>query len=161
MMDIRVGNGFDVHAFEEGDGIVLCGVFIPFERALKGHSDADVAMHALTDAILGALAEGDIGAHFPPSDARWKGAASRIFLAEAARLAAERGARITHCDLTIICEAPRLRRHIGRMRENLALVLGIDAGRVSVKATTTEKLGFPGRGEGIAALATATLVLAE
>ena len=157
-MDIRVGNGFDVHAFEAGEGVILCGVFIPHGRALKGHSDADVAMHALTDAILGALAEGDIGAHFPPSDARWKGAASRIFLAEAARLAAERGARISHCDLTIICEAPRLRPHIAQMRENLAHILGIGVERVSVKATTTEKLGFPGRGEGIAALATATLI---
>ena len=161
MMDIRLGNGFDVHAFTDGDHVILCGVKIPHGRALKGHSDADVAMHALTDAILGALAEGDIGAHFPPSDPKWKGADSAIFLQKAAALAKERGGRITHCDLTIICEAPRLRPHIAAMRENLARILGIGAGRVSVKATTTEKLGFTGREEGIAALATAAIVIGE
>ncbi len=161
MMDIRLGNGFDVHAFTEGDHVTLCGLHIPHARALKGHSDADVAMHALTDAILGAIAEGDIGAHFPPSDERWKGADSAIFLKEAARLAAEKGGRISNCDITIICEAPRLRGHIPAMRENLAAILGVDVSRVSVKATTTEKLGFTGREEGIAALATAAIIIGE
>jgi len=156
--DMRVGNGFDVHAFEAGDHVILCGVEIAHERGLKGHSDADVAMHALTDAILGALAEGDIGTHFPPSDPRWKGASSRIFLQEAAALAKKRGGRITHCDVTIICEAPRLRPHIAAMRESLAGILHIAIDRISVKATTTEQLGFTGRGEGIAALATATVI---
>ena len=156
--DARTGNGFDVHAFEAGDHVILCGIRIGHEKGLKGHSDADVAMHALTDAILGALAEGDIGAHFPPSDPRWKGASSRIFLQEAAALAAKRGGRITHCDVTIICEAPKLRPHIAAMRHSLAEVLKLDVTRVSVKATTTERLGFTGRKEGIAALATATVI---
>ncbi len=161
MTDIRLGNGFDVHAFTGGDHVILCGVRIPHSRGLKGHSDADVAMHALTDAILGALAEGDIGAHFPPSDPKWKGADSSLFLKRAAALTAEHGGRITHCDVTIICEAPRLRPHVPAMRGNLARILGIGTGRVSVKATTTEKLGFTGRSEGIAALATAAIVIGE
>jgi 2-C-methyl-D-erythritol 4-phosphate cytidylyltransferase/2-C-methyl-D-erythritol 2,4-cyclodiphosphate synthase len=156
--DVRTGNGFDVHAFAPGDHVILCGVKIPHEAALAGHSDADVAMHALTDAILGALAEGDIGRHFPPSDARWKGAPSRTFLKKAAALARARGGVITHCDVTIVCEAPKLAPHVPAMRENIAAILGIDAARVSVKATTTEGLGFTGRREGIAALATATVV---
>ena len=160
-MDIRLGNGFDVHAFEKGDHVILCGVRIAHDRALKGHSDADVAMHALTDAILGALAEGDIGAHFPPSDARWKGAPSSIFLQKAAGLATARGGRIANCDVTIICERPRLRPHIAAMRENLAAILKVDASRVSVKATTTEQLGFTGREEGIAALATAAIIIGD
>ncbi len=159
MIDVRTGNGFDVHAFEAGDHVILCGVRIPHEKGLKGHSDADVAMHALTDAILGALAEGDIGAHFPPSDPRWKGAPSRLFLEKAADLVRARGGRITHCDITIVCERPRLRPHIPAMRESLAAILGLETGRISVKATTTERLGFTGREEGIAALATATIVL--
>ncbi len=158
MTDVRVGNGFDVHAFMHGDHVTLCGVKIPHDRALKGHSDADVAMHALTDAILGALGEGDIGAHFPPSQEQWKGAPSSIFLREAARLAAQEGGRINHCDITIICEAPKLRPHVLAMRENLARILGMDTRRVSVKATTTEQLGFTGRKEGIAAMATATVL---
>ncbi len=158
MTDVRVGNGFDVHAFTHGGHVILCGVKIPHDKALKGHSDADVAMHALTDAILGALGEGDIGAHFPPSQAQWKGAPSAIFLQEAARLAAQKGGRINHCDITIICEAPKLRPHIAAMRDNLAGILGMEASRVSIKATTTEKLGFTGREEGIAALATATVL---
>ncbi len=160
-MDIRLGNGFDVHAFEKGDHVILCGVRIAHDRALKGHSDADVAMHALTDAILGALAEGDIGAHFPPSDARWKGAPSSIFLRKAAELVRARGGRIANCDLTIICERPRLRPHIAAMRENLAAILKVEASRVSVKATTTEQLGFTGREEGIAALATAAIIIGD
>ena len=157
-MDIRCGNGFDVHAFEPGDSVTLCGVRIPFDRALKGHSDADVGMHALTDAIYGALAEGDIGRHFPPSDPQWKGAASDIFLRHAAGRVAARGYRLTHADVTLICEAPKIGPHATAMAEVLAGILGVEPGRVSVKATTTERLGFAGRGEGIAALATATLV---
>jgi len=161
MIDIRTGNGFDVHAFTEGDHVTLCGVTIPHDKALKGHSDADVAIHALVDAILGALAEGDIGAHFPPSDDRWKGAPSRLFLEHAVKLAAGRNGRVNHCDLTIICERPRLRPHVEAMRRNIAAMCGIEPGRVSVKATTSEKLGFTGRGEGIAALATATIIIGE
>ena len=156
--DIRVGNGFDVHAFTQGDHVILCGVRIPHDAALAGHSDADVAMHALTDALLGALAAGDIGQHFPPSDPQWKGAPSRIFLQKAAELVRERGGVISHCDVTIVCEAPKLKPHVPAMRANLATILGIDVSRVSVKATTTEGLGFTGRREGIAALATATVV---
>ena len=159
-MDVRVGNGYDVHAFTTGDHVWLCGVKVPHDKALLGHSDADVAMHALTDAIYGALAEGDIGRHFPPSDPQWKGAASEIFLAHAARLAAERGFRITNADVTIVCERPKVGPHAGAMMENLARILGIEVTRVSVKATTSERLGFTGREEGIAALATATLVTA-
>ena len=158
MIDVRTGNGFDVHAFTEGDHVMLCGVRIAHERGLAGHSDADVALHALTDALLGCVAAGDIGSHFPPSDARWKGAASRLFVEHARDLITGQGGAITHCDITIICEAPRLRAHIEAMRASVADMLGVDASRVSVKATTTEKLGFAGRGEGIAALATATVV---
>lgn len=157
-MDIRVGNGFDVHAFDRGDQVMLCGVSIPFEKGLKGHSDADVAMHAVTDAIYGALAEGDIGQHFPPSDPQWKGAASDIFLRHAVDRAKERGYKITHVDCTLICEHPKIGPHAGAMRQSLAEIASMPTDRVSVKATTSEKLGFTGRGEGIAALATATLV---
>jgi 2-C-methyl-D-erythritol 4-phosphate cytidylyltransferase/2-C-methyl-D-erythritol 2,4-cyclodiphosphate synthase len=159
-LDIRTGNGFDVHRFGPGGSVWLCGVEIPHSHGLVGHSDADVGMHALTDAIYGALAEGDIGRHFPPSDPQWKGAASEIFLAHAAALARERGFAITHCDVTLICEAPKIGPHAGAMRAELARIIGIDAGRVSVKATTSEELGFTGRREGIAAMATATLVQA-
>jgi 2-C-methyl-D-erythritol 4-phosphate cytidylyltransferase/2-C-methyl-D-erythritol 2,4-cyclodiphosphate synthase len=157
-MDIRTGNGFDVHAFGPGDHVWLCGVRVPHGAALTGHSDADVGMHALTDAIYGALAEGDIGRHFPPSDPQWKGADSRVFLAHAAARAAARGFRITHVDVTLICERPKVGPHAGAMAAALAGVLGIAADRISVKATTSERLGFTGREEGIAALATATLV---
>ena len=157
-LDVRLGNGFDVHAFCEGDHVTLCGVRVAHGRGLLGHSDADVAMHALTDAIYGALAEGDIGRHFPPSDAQWKGAASRIFLAHAARLAAERGYRMSNVDVTIICEEPKIGPHAAAMQAELARVLDLDGGRISVKATTSEGLGFTGRREGIAALASATLV---
>ncbi len=157
--DVRVGNGFDVHAFTEGDHVILCGVRIPHEKGLKGHSDADVAMHALTDALFGALAAGDIGAHFPPSDPQWKGAPSDIFLRHAMEMVKERKGRISHCDITIICERPRLRPYIEEMRTILASILNLDIARISVKATTTERLGFTGREEGIAALATATIIL--
>ena len=157
-MDIRTGNGFDVHAFGPGDRVTLCGVAIPFERGLIGHSDADVGMHALTDAIFGALAEGDIGQWFPPSDPAWRGAASEIFLRKAVSRAADRGFAVTHLDCTLVCEAPKIGPLAAAMRDRLAAIAGIDADRVSVKATTSERLGFTGRGEGIAALATATLV---
>ena len=157
-MDVRTGNGFDVHAFCPGDHVMLCGVAVPHDRGLLGHSDADVGMHALTDAIYGALAAGDIGRHFPPSDPQWKGAASEIFLAHAARLAAERGYRITAADVTLLCERPKIGPHAIAMQRELSRILGIPEDRVSVKATTTERLGFTGREEGIAALATATLV---
>ncbi len=157
-MDIRTGNGFDVHAFTEGDHVWLCGVRVPHDRALLGHSDADVGMHALTDAIYGALAQGDIGRHFPPSDPQWKGAASHIFLRHAADLAHAHGFAISHCDVTLICERPKVGPHADAMRAALAGIIGIDMARVSVKATTSERLGFTGREEGIAAIATATLV---
>jgi len=157
-LDIRTGNGFDVHAFTTGDHVVLCGHRIAHDRGLAGHSDADVGLHALTDAIFGALAEGDIGQWFPPTDPQWKGADSAIFLQKAATRAAERGFSITHLDCTLICEFPKIGPHINAMRQVIARICGIDMGRVSVKATTTERLGFAGRGEGIAALATATLV---
>ena len=157
-MDIRVGNGFDVHRFEPGDHVWLCGVKVPFTQGLNGHSDADVGMHAVTDAIYGALAMGDIGQHFPPSDPQWKGAASHIFLTHAVDLARTQGFTLTHVDCTLICEAPKIAPHAAAMRAEMARILGIDPTCVSVKATTSEQLGFTGRGEGIAAMATATLV---
>lgn len=157
--EYRTGHGFDVHAFEDGDAVILCGVSVPHTQKLKGHSDADVAIHTLTDAILGAIADGDIGAHFPPSDPQWKGAASDIFLKRACQLVADRNGQITHCDITVICELPKLRPHIDAMRNSLANIMNLDADRISVKATTSEKLGFTGRGEGIAAMATATVRL--
>lgn len=157
-MDIRVGNGFDVHAFTEGQGVWLCGVRVPHTKALLGHSDADVGMHALTDAIYGALAEGDIGVHFPPSDPQWKGAESQIFLRHAMQRVQERGFSLSNCDVTLICERPKVGPHQGEMRAALAEIMGVEIERISVKATTSEKLGFTGREEGIAALATATLV---
>ncbi|MGF6860900.1 2-C-methyl-D-erythritol 4-phosphate cytidylyltransferase/2-C-methyl-D-erythritol 2,4-cyclodiphosphate synthase [Rhodobacteraceae bacterium MBR-64] len=157
-MDIRTGNGFDVHRFGPGDHLWLCGQRIAFPRGLQGHSDADVGMHALSDAIYGAQAMGDIGQHFPPSDPRWKGAASHIFLTHAISLARESGFALTHADVTLICEQPRIGPHAGAMRAELARLLSVDITRISVKATTTERLGFAGREEGIAALATATLV---
>lgn len=157
-MDIRVGNGFDVHAFKEGNEITLCGVTLPHEAALKGHSDADVGLHVITDAIYGALCMGDIGQHFPPSDAQWKDADSRVFLRHARDLATTEGFAISHVDCTLICEAPKIGPHAITMRTMVSKLLNIDLGRVSVKATTTETLGFTGRREGIAALATVTLV---
>lgn len=158
-MEYRTGQGFDVHAFAEGDRVTICGVEIRHTHRLSGHSDADVGMHALTDALFGALADGDIGAHFPPSDPQWKGAASHIFLEKARDRVAQAGGRITHCDVTLICEVPKIGPHRDAMRTALAEILRIDPGRVSVKATTTEKLGFTGRKEGIAAQATATIAL--
>lgn len=159
MHEYRSGHGFDVHQFEEGNAVILCGVEIPHGKKLKGHSDADAGMHALTDAILGAISAGDIGDHFPPSDATWRGAPSRIFLEKARALVAEKGGAITHCDVTLICEAPKIGPHRGSMRAVLAEILDISIDRVSVKATTTEELGFTGRREGIAAMATATVRL--
>ena len=160
-MDIRLGNGFDVHAFNEGgDHVTLCGVQIPHTRGLKGHSDADVGMHAVTDAIYGALAMGDIGRHFPPSDMQWKGADSAIFLDHAVKLAAEHGFTISNIDCTLICERPKIGPHAEAMMTRMGEIMGLETGRVSIKATTSEKLGFTGREEGIAALATATLVKA-
>ncbi len=158
VIDIRTGNGFDVHRFGPGDHVMLCGVAIPHSRGLQGHSDADVGLHTVTDAIYGALAEGDIGQHFPPSDPQWKGAESHIFLTHAVDLAAEKGFAITHADLTLICERPKIGPHSPAMRAELACLLRIDPTRVSVKATTSERLGFTGREEGIAAMATVTLV---
>ncbi|WP_375208192.1 bifunctional 2-C-methyl-D-erythritol 4-phosphate cytidylyltransferase/2-C-methyl-D-erythritol 2,4-cyclodiphosphate synthase [Hyphococcus sp.] len=158
-MEYRTGHGFDVHAFEEGDAVMICGVEISHEKKLKGHSDADVGMHALTDAILGAIGEGDIGDHFPPSDPQWKGAPSHVFLEKARDLVRQQKGKITHCDVTLICEAPKIGPHRRAMRAALALILDIDERRVSVKATTTEQLGFTGRREGIAAMATATVAL--
>ncbi|SMG44027.1 bifunctional 2-C-methyl-D-erythritol 4-phosphate cytidylyltransferase/2-C-methyl-D-erythritol 2,4-cyclodiphosphate synthase [Paracoccus sp. J56] len=157
-MDIRLGNGFDVHAFTGGDHVWLCGVKIPHDKALLGHSDADVGMHALTDAIYGALAQGDIGRHFPPSDPQWKGAESHIFLRHAAMLARQMGYEISNVDVTLICERPKVGPHAGAMMLRLSEIIGIEAHRVSVKATTSERLGFTGREEGIAAIATATLI---
>ena len=159
-MDVRLGNGYDVHAFCEGDHVWLCGVKVPHGKGLLGHSDADVGMHALTDAIYGALAEGDIGRHFPPSDPQWKGAASHIFLSHAIGLARSRGYDLGNCDVTLVCERPKIGPHALAMQTELARIMGVDAGRVSVKATTSERLGFTGREEGIASLATAVLVKA-
>lgn len=157
-MDIRVGNGFDVHRFGPGDHVTLCGVEIAFDRGLQGHSDADVGMHAVTDAIYGALAEGDIGQHFPPSDPQWKGAASHIFLAHAMAMAQAKGYRVNHADCTLICEQPKIGPHAPAMRREMAGIMGLKEDQMSVKATTSERLGFTGRQEGIAAMATATLV---
>lgn len=157
----HIGQGFDVHRFGPGDHVTLCGVAIAHPNGLMGHSDADVGLHALTDAILGALADGDIGQHFPPSDERWKGAASSLFLDDAVRRVAARGGRIAHVDVTLICERPKIGPHREAMRLRLAELLGIGIGRIGIKATTTEGLGFTGRGEGIAAQAVATLMLAE
>ncbi len=154
----RMGTGFDVHAFEPGDHVTLCGNKIPHDQKLKGHSDADVAWHALTDAILGALALGDIGDHFPPTDPQWKGADSAVFLSAAMNMARDRGYELANCDLTIMCEAPKVKPHREAMRKRTAEILSVDLDAVSVKATTTEKLGFTGRSEGIAAQAAAMLI---
>ena len=157
--EARTGIGYDVHAFADGDHVILGGVSIPHSHRLSGHSDADVVLHALTDAIFGALADGDIGSHFPPSDAQWKGADSRIFLEYAVERVKLRGGRITHLDTTIICESPKIGPHRDAIRESIAAICGLMIDRVGVKATTTEQLGFTGRREGIAAQAVATLQL--
>jgi 2-C-methyl-D-erythritol 4-phosphate cytidylyltransferase/2-C-methyl-D-erythritol 2,4-cyclodiphosphate synthase len=157
--DIRIASGLDVHAFGPGDHVMLGGLRIPHGRALTGHSDADVVLHALTDALLGALAEGDIGAHFPPSDPQWRGASSDRFLRFAIERVKARGGRVAHLDVTVVCEAPRIGPHRDAMRAKIAELAGIAVERVAVKATTSEKLGFTGRGEGIAATATATVRL--
>lgn len=156
-MEFRTGTGFDVHRFDEGNFVTLCGVEVPHSHGLSGHSDADVALHALTDAIMGAIGAGDIGSHFPPSEAQWKGASSDRFLEKACQLVAERGAAIVNLDLTIICERPKIGPYREAMRARIAEIAGIDVDRVSVKGTTTEKLGFTGRGEGIAAQASASI----
>lgn len=158
-METRTGTGFDVHPFEPGDAVWLGGVRIPHTARLKGHSDADAALHALTDAIYGALGEGDIGTHFPPSEPQWKGAASRIFLEHAAGLVTARGGRIVNLDLTIVCEAPKISPHTPAMKSVITESCGITAARIAIKATTSEQLGFTGRNEGLMAMATATVEL--
>jgi 2-C-methyl-D-erythritol 4-phosphate cytidylyltransferase/2-C-methyl-D-erythritol 2,4-cyclodiphosphate synthase len=157
----RTGLGFDVHAFAPGETLWLGGVLVPFDRGLSGHSDADVALHALTDALLGAIGMGDIGVHFPPSEPQWRGAASSLFLEHARSLIEKRHGRIDHVDLTIICEAPKLGPYREPIRARIAELLKVPATNVSVKATTTERLGFTGRGEGIAVQAVATVRLPE
>jgi 2-C-methyl-D-erythritol 4-phosphate cytidylyltransferase/2-C-methyl-D-erythritol 2,4-cyclodiphosphate synthase len=157
--DVRTGQGFDVHRFAPGDHVTLCGVRMPHDQSLEGHSDADVGLHALTDAVLGAIGSGDIGSHFPPSDPQWHGADSALFLHHAVDLVRQRGGRIAHADLTLICERPKIGPHRAAMVARVAELLGIAEDRVSVKATTTEKLGFTGRGEGIAAQAIVTVRL--
>ena len=159
LADIRTGQGFDVHRFTAGDHVWLCGVKVPHTQSLEGHSDADVALHALTDALLGAIGDGDIGQHFPPSDPQWKGAASHMFLADAARRVRALGGTIANADITILCEAPKISPHREAMRQRIAQILGIEVSRIGVKATTTEQLGFTGRREGIAAMAIATVRL--
>ncbi|MGV1833334.1 bifunctional 2-C-methyl-D-erythritol 4-phosphate cytidylyltransferase/2-C-methyl-D-erythritol 2,4-cyclodiphosphate synthase [Rhizobium rhizogenes] len=156
--DVRTGNGYDVHQLEPGDGVTLCGVFIPHDQTLKGHSDADVALHALTDALLATCGAGDIGDHFPPSDPQWRGAPSRIFIEHAARIVRDHGGTIMNADVSLIAEAPKVGPHREAMRAKLSEFLGISLERCSVKATTNEQIGFVGRREGIAAIATATVV---
>jgi 2-C-methyl-D-erythritol 4-phosphate cytidylyltransferase/2-C-methyl-D-erythritol 2,4-cyclodiphosphate synthase len=157
--DVRVGQGFDVHGFGPGEQVMICGVPVPHGQSLVGHSDADVGLHALTDALLGAIGAGDIGLHFPPTDPQWKGAASDAFLRHAARLVRDKGGQIAAVDVTVICERPKLAPHRAQMVERVAAILDISPDRVSVKATTTDRLGFTGRGEGIAAQAVATVRL--
>ena len=157
--EARMGHGYDVHAFGPGDRVILCGVTIPHERGLIGHSDADVALHAITDALLGTIGAGDIGSHFPPSDPKWKGAPSQLFMENARDRIKAMGGRIIHVDVTIICEMPKIGPHREAMRARIGKILGIEVARVSVKATTTEGLGFTGRKEGIAAMATANIAL--
>lgn len=157
--DVRTGTGYDVHAFAEGDHVILGGIPIPHDFALAGHSDADVGLHALTDALLGALCDGDIGAHFPPSDPQWKGASSDRFLQHAVQKVLALGGRIAHLDLTLICEAPKVGPHRDAMRASISRITGVPVARISVKATTSERLGFTGRREGIAAMASATIRL--
>jgi len=157
--DIRIGHGFDVHRFCDGNQVTLCGIRVPHAQGLEGHSDADVGLHALTDALYGALGEGDIGTHFPPSDPQWKGAESHVFLAHAGRRVAERGGRIANLDVTLLCERPKIGPHAAAMRARIGEILSLAPDRVSVKATTMERMGFVGREEGMGALATATVIL--
>jgi 2-C-methyl-D-erythritol 4-phosphate cytidylyltransferase / 2-C-methyl-D-erythritol 2,4-cyclodiphosphate synthase len=159
LVEPRNGTGFDVHRFADGDHVWLCGVKIPHTHRLEGHSDADVGLHALTDALLGAIGDGDIGQHFPPSDQTWRGAPSRIFLADAAERVRKLGGRISNVDVTFLCEATKVGPHRQVMRETVADILGIDISRIGIKATTMERLGFIGRGEGIAAMASATVLM--
>ena len=159
-MKVRLGNGYDVHKFGPGDHVVLCGIKVPHDHGLMGHSDADVGMHAITDAIYGALAAGDIGRHFPPSDPQWKGAASEIFLRHAVQMARDAGFVISNVDCTLVCEYPKIGPHADAMRAALSKIMDLPVEDISVKATTSEKLGFTGRGEGITSLATAALVSA-
>lgn len=158
MIDVRTGNGYDVHRLEPGDHVMLCGVRIPHDMALSGHSDADVGLHALTDALLATCGAGDIGDHFPPSDPQWKGAPSHIFVRKAVEIVSARGGRIANTDVTLICEAPKIAPHRDAMRRVIAEMMGIELDRVSVKATTNETIGFVGRREGIAAIATASVI---
>lgn len=156
--DFRVGNGFDVHRLVEGRRCIICGVDIPYDLGLLGHSDADVALHSLSDALLGAAALGDIGKHFPDTDPQWEGADSRMLLREVVAILARKGFRPLNADITIIAQAPKMLPHIPQMRQNVAADLGLDIDRVSIKATTTERLGFTGRGEGIAAQASVMII---
>ncbi|MCV0427475.1 MAG: 2-C-methyl-D-erythritol 2,4-cyclodiphosphate synthase, partial [Roseibium sp.] len=159
LTDIRTGIGYDVHAFDDGEAVILGGVEIPYTRKLKGHSDADVVLHAITDATLGAIGDGDIGQHFPPSDPQWKGASSDRFQRDAMRRLSDLGGRIAHIDVTIVCEEPKIGPHRNSIRTSIARICEIPENRVSVKATTSEKLGFTGRKEGIATLASVTVRL--
>ena len=159
--ETRVGTGYDVHSFEKGDHVMLCGVKVPYERGLKGHSDADTGIHALTDAILGAIAKGDIGSHFPPTEKKWQDASSSIFLMHAASLVKKINGRINNVDITIICEGPKIGPYRNQMRNQISKILTLPVASISVKATTTEKLGFLGRGEGIAAQAIATVFIPD
>ena len=161
MIDVRLGNGFDVHAFTEGNEVTLCGIKIPFSKKLLGHSDADVGLHAITDAIYGAIAAGDIGTHFPPNNPAWKDTSSDIFLKHAVQLADELGYQINNVDCTIICEQPKIGPLSDKMKTSISKIMELDKNRISVKATTSEKLGFTGREEGIAALATASVSKVE
>ncbi|MCW4114585.1 bifunctional 2-C-methyl-D-erythritol 4-phosphate cytidylyltransferase/2-C-methyl-D-erythritol 2,4-cyclodiphosphate synthase [Aurantimonas sp. MSK8Z-1] len=161
MIDVRTGNGYDVHQLVEGDHVTLCGVRIAHDQRLKGHSDADVGLHALTDALLATCGAGDIGDHFPPSDPQWKGAPSHIFVEKAVSIVRGRGGRIANADISLICEAPKIAPHREAMRLNLSAMLGIALERVSVKATTNETIGFVGRREGIAAIATASVIYGD
>ena len=156
-METRIGQGFDVHQFDQGDAVWLCGVKIPHSHMLKGHSDADVGLHALADAIYGALAEGDIGTHFPPSDPQWKGAESHVFLRHAANLVKKYRGRIVNTDLTLLCEAPKILPHAAEMRARLAEIMEIEESRISIKATTMERMGFIGREEGMGCMANVSI----
>ena len=161
MINVRLGNGFDVHAFTEGNELTLCGIKIPFSKKLLGHSDADVGLHAITDAIYGALAAGDIGTHFPPHDPKWENTSSDIFLKHAVQLADTLGYQVNNIDCTIICEQPKIRPLSDKMKTSIAKIMGLDKSCISIKATTSEKLGFTGREEGIASIATATVSKVE